>query len=86
MSDLMFSRATGLAAKCDAEIKVRIPSEVKDDLAREARQLGMNDAEFLRDLICLRLYGMDMMRRMHAERLAGVAGVLVSAGPVGGNE
>lgn len=80
MSDPTFSRATGLAAKCDAEIKVRVPSEVKDDLARAARACGMNDAEFVRDLICLRLYGLDMMRKMHDERLARVAGVLSSSG------
>ena len=76
----MFSRGTGMAGKCDAELKVRLPSDVKDDLQRAARQLGMTDADFTRELICIRLYGLDHMCRLHEERLATVAGTGVGMG------
>lgn len=79
--DAAFSRSSGVG-KCDAEAKFRLPSDALDDLQREARKVGMGVSEFLRDLTLCRLYGVDYMVRMHAERLRVVAG----NGPTSGDD
>lgn len=77
----VFSRSAGLGAKCDDTLKFRVPGEVKNDLQREAHRVGMTDAEFLRDLLYLRLYGRAHVLRMHEERLAQVGGSLTAMSP-----
>lgn len=74
----MFSRSTGLPSslgKASADLKCKVPDSVKDDFVREARKLGLNESEFLRDIVMLRLYGHEQVARMHAERLRMVAGI-----------
>lgn len=79
------SRSTGLPpsmGKATEVLKTRVPDEVKDDFLRLAHSLGMDESGLLRMLVLIRLYGVDMVSRMHAERLAIVAG----AGPIEGRD
>lgn len=70
----------GALGKCDAEVKTRLPGAVKDDLMIEARRAGMSDSEFLRELIMLRLYGLDEVHSLYRARLQMVAGCVASSG------
>mgnify|MGYP003385075741 CR=1 FL=1 len=60
--------------KCTEEVKARIPYEIKEGFARIAHELGMNESELLRELVMLRVIGVDGVRRLNDERLALVAG------------
>lgn len=70
----------GALGKCDSEVKARLPSAVKDDLMLEARRNGMTDSEFLRELIMIRLYGMDEVHSLYRARLEMVAGCVTTCG------
>lgn len=80
-AEAAFSRSTGLPArlgKATAEIRSKVPEVVKEDWDELVRRLGTNDSELLRELVMVRLYGLEQVQRMHANRLLMVAGM----GPV----
>lgn len=86
-SQLCFSRSTGLPAsmgKATADLKTKVPEGVKEDFAAEARKLGLNESELLRDMVMVRLYGHEQVARMHAERLRFAAGIGPETTPAGG--
>lgn len=66
--------STSPFGKCDSDIKFRVPEQVKLDLAREASKLGLGESEFLRELVMVRLYGIDAVLSMDRQRLTAVAG------------
>lgn len=68
-------RTSGTLGKLTAEIKVRVDDETKDELDRLAFDAGMGLAEFLRELLMIRIYGRDHVARLHRSRLAMVAGI-----------
>lgn len=77
-SQVMFSRSTGLPAalgKATEDLKCKVPGQVKEDFAAEARKLGLTESEFLRDMVLVRLYGHEQVARMHADRLKFAAGI-----------
>lgn len=66
--------STNPFGKCDSLIRAMVPEQVKLDLIREAARLGMGESEFLRELLMVRLYGLDVVVSMDRVRLAAVAG------------
>lgn len=72
-----FSRSTGLPdwmGKSTADLRAKVPDSVKEDFVRLAREVGSTESELLRDMVMVRLYGKHEVQRMHALRLAMVAG------------
>lgn len=67
--------------KLTFQCKVNLAEETGELLNRESRRLGMTQSEFLRELIMLRLHGLDYVRRLYDERLAVVAGNGPEPGP-----
>jgi len=73
-----FSRSAGLPAhmgKATAELKTKVPDCVKDDFAMLAHGLGLNESEFLRSIVMVRLYGVEGVERMHSNQLRAAAGI-----------
>lgn len=71
-----FSRSTGLPlwmGKATAEIKGKVPEGMKEDFARRAHDLRVNESELLRDVLMLYLYGREEVERMQVERVRIVA-------------
>jgi hypothetical protein len=68
-------RTSGTLGKLTAEVKVRVDDETKDELDRLAFEAGMGLAEFLRELVMIRVYGRDHVARLHRTRLSLVAGI-----------
>ena len=78
------SRSMGLPpsmGKATSELKCKCPDVVKDDFARLARSLGLNESELLRDMVLARLYGVENVMRMQEKRLRMVAGVGAAMSP-----
>ena len=46
----------------------------KADLMRASHLVGMSESEFVREIIRIRLYGLEHVQRIAAERLEAVAG------------
>lgn len=61
--------------KLTAEIKVRIDDDTRDELERLAFEAGMDLAQFLRELVMIRVYGIDHIARLQERRLSLVAGI-----------
>ena len=75
--DTIFSRSTGLPArmgKATAEVKTKVPDEVKWAFGQLAHSCGLTESELLRDIVVLRLYGKEAVLRMQQDRLLMVAG------------
>ena len=80
-----FSRSTGLPArmgKATAELKTKVPDEVKFAFVQLAHSCDLTEAEFLRDMVILRLYGPDAVLSMQEKRLRMVAGAGSDKGPL----
>ena len=68
--------------KSTESLKTMVPLEVKEDFVRQARFLGYpSDSDALRELVMLFTYGPEQLRKVHTDRIDGVArnlaGVLV---------
>lgn len=74
-NDLMLSRASHSSplGKSTEEVKARVPYEVKEGFARIAHELGMTESELLREMVTIKVLGLDTVRRLNEERLARVA-------------
>lgn len=72
----MFSRptTTGPFGKCTEELKARVPYEIKEGFQRIAHDMDMTESELLREMITVRVLGLDMVRKIYEERLSRVAG------------
>lgn len=74
---MLFSRSTGLPArmgKATADLKTKVPDEVKLAFTSLAHACGLTESELLRDMVVLRLYGKDAVLSMQQARLSMVAG------------
>ena len=84
-NDLHFSRSgTSHFGKLTSEVKTRLSENEKADLMRASRLVGMSESEFVREIIRIRLYGLEHVQRMAAARLEAVAGKGPRQGPQGG--
>ena len=73
--DLHFSRSgTSHLGKLAADVKTRLSEDEKADLMRASHLVGMSESEFVREIIRIRLYGLEHVQRIAAERLEAVAG------------
>ncbi|OGT02140.1 MAG: hypothetical protein A2143_00650 [Gallionellales bacterium RBG_16_57_15] len=74
---ILFSRSvtTNHFGKCTEEIKTRVPYELKEGFARIASDAGMTESEYLRKMLELKVFGLDMVRKIHDEQLRQVAGI-----------
>lgn len=61
--------------KCTEVIKASVPFEIKEKFARMANELGLTESEMLREIIMVRVLGVDAVRRLYDERVALVAGI-----------
>lgn len=55
--------------------KFKGPEETFEEASRLAREAGMTLSEWMRNLVMVRVHGIDMVVRMHQERLSVVAGI-----------
>ena len=44
--------------KCTEVLKTTLPFEIKDELTSKAHLAGCDNSEYLRDLVCMDIYGM----------------------------
>ncbi|WP_213308247.1 hypothetical protein [Paraburkholderia sacchari] len=66
---------TRTPGKLTAEIKVRVDENTRDELERLASDASMDLAQFLRELVMIRVYGRDHIARLHRTKLDMVAGI-----------
>ncbi len=48
-----------------------LPPEIKEGLRRKAFDMGISEQEYLRELIMVDVLGVDMVLKLHEERLSG---------------
>ncbi len=84
MSDVLMSRPAHANpfGKCTEELKTRVPYQVKEAFTRIAHDLDMTEAELLREMVMVKVYGVDMVQKIYAERVSRVAGI----GPLKGGD
>ena len=81
----MLSRSTGLPSylgKATAELSTKVPEVVADDLKRFCSARGKTVSEVMRDLLMVRLYGYEKVKRMQEEDLQFVAGMTPESPPM----
>lgn len=61
--------------KCTEEVKTLVPYEIKEAVARLANEHGMTPSEFLREIVMIRVLGVDDVRRIYESRLNSIAGI-----------
>lgn len=71
----MFARATVAGTKRSSRIEARVTDETKMDLARRCRELGMNESQFIEQLVEVSLYGIDHLLSIERERIEKVCGL-----------
>jgi len=67
-------RSSNVLGKLTENVQIRMDEQTSDELDRLACNAGMSVAEFLRELVMIRVYGQEHMARLHKMRLAAVAG------------
>lgn len=75
-----FSRSAGLPSswgKCTERLSADVPDLLYEAATRRRLKLDMSESEYVRFLVIRDAMGEDMVRRMHAERLA----MLLGTGP-----
>lgn len=77
-----FSRpTTSVFGKATEVLKTSVCPEVKDAFARRARELGYpSDSDALREAVILFAFGSDYLQKIHADRIAAVAGRMAGIG------
>lgn len=69
------SGVTNPLGKFTAEVKgFRIPEITHEGLERLAHEAGESVQEFVRDLVMVRVHGVDTLANLHADRLRVIAG------------
>ena len=77
-SDIHFSRS--LMGKNDDEIKFRCSFELRQEVQRIAHSLGTTESDFMRELLLIRVKGLDHVRSLADARALAVAGPGLSGG------
>ena len=74
-SSVAFSRTIGVpTGGADDELKTRVSFDEGEAFRRLARELGFSTSELLRQMVRIRLYGVDGVAMMERQRLERVAG------------
>ena len=66
--------------KFDDDIRLRLPFELRQKVVRLAHDLGMNESDFIRQLLMIRVEGVDHMRSVAEARMLAVAGPCLGGG------
>lgn len=74
-TNLSRSGATSPLGKLSYETKVRVAEPVGEALEFQARQLGLNVTEYIREILTIKALGYDHMRKLYENRLEAVAGM-----------
>ena len=61
--------------KCTEDLKCKVPYDVKSEFTKMTHELGFTDSELLCDMVMIRLYGVDRLVSLNAQRLSVVAGI-----------
>lgn len=73
--------------KCSERLSTLVPEEIKEEFERRARALGYpSSSDCLRELLIVWLRGADMLKKVHADRIAQVARNLSAIGSEGSDE
>lgn len=78
LAQAAFSRSVGLPAsmgKASSVLKTAVPDCVADEVMRLARESGLTVSDFLRDMVLVRVYGVDQVSSMQRRRLELAAGI-----------
>lgn len=70
MSNFSRSGNSNPLGKCTELAKTMLPAEIKEGLRRKAFDMGISEQEYLRDLIMVDVLGVDMVLKLHEERLS----------------
>ena len=73
-----FSRSVGLPpsmGKATCTLKTLVPDCVNDEVVRLARESGLTVSDFLRDMVMVRVYGVEQVSSMQRRRLELAAGI-----------
>lgn len=69
-----------LFGKCDAEIKVRVPYELKQWTQTRAHELDTTESDYVRDLLFIQKEGLNHYISVMEARARAVAGALATPG------
>lgn len=69
------SGVSNAIGKNTEEIKARVPYEIKEGFTRIAHEMGMTESELLREMLMIKVLGVDVVRTMNEKRLRLVAGI-----------
>lgn len=80
-TSLSRSGSTIPLGKLSYETKVRVAEPVGEELERQARDLGLGVAEYIREVLTIKALGYEHVRRLYQDRLEMVAGTGTESGP-----
>lgn len=83
-SSVAFSRSAGLPpsmGKATCTLKTLVPDCVSDEVTRLARESGLTVSDFLRDMVMVRVYGVEQVNSMQRRRLELAAGIGTERSP-----
>lgn len=69
------SGVSNAIGKNTEEIKARVPYEIKEGFTRIAHEMGMTESELLREMLMVKVLGVDVVRSLNEKRLRLVAGI-----------
>ncbi len=55
--------------KCTETAKTMLPIEIKEGMRRKAFDMGVSEQEYLRELIMVDVLGVDMVLKLHEQRI-----------------
>lgn len=55
--------------KCTETAKTMLPPEIKEGMRRKAFDMGVSEQEYLRELIMVDVLGVDMVIKLHEQRI-----------------
>lgn len=67
--------------KCTELAKTMLPPSVKEGLRRKAFDMGLSEQEYLRELIMVDVFGVDMVLKLHEDRLSRFTTMGTGKGP-----
>jgi len=61
--------------KCTEDLRTKVPYAIKDGICRLANEVGMSEAEYLRDLLMVHVLGIDVVTKIQQDRINRFAGM-----------
>jgi len=70
MTSLSRTTRTNPFGKCTETAKTMLPPEIKEGVRRKAFDMGVSEQEYLRELIMVDVLGIDMVLKLHEQRIS----------------